>query len=95
MKRLFKISSGEHGKGKVMVKWQPQGNLLATAGQNGEVNKKIPVSMIRTNDIGRTVYVGVEITPHKGWAAVRYTSVGWKQSSTSTSSSRSSSVLRS
>lgn len=41
MKRLFKISSGEHGKGKVMVKWQPQGNLLATAGQNGEVNKEI------------------------------------------------------
>ncbi|CAN0592625.1 unnamed protein product, partial [Laminaria digitata] len=42
MKRLFKISSGEHGKGNVMVKWQPQGNLLATAGQNGKVNKEIP-----------------------------------------------------
>lgn len=36
MKRLFKISCGEHGKGTVIVKWQPEGNLLATAGQNGE-----------------------------------------------------------
>lgn len=36
MKRLFKISSGEHGKGAVIVEWQPEGNLLATAGQNGE-----------------------------------------------------------
>lgn len=35
MKRLFKISSGEHGRGQVIVKWQPEGNLLATAGQNG------------------------------------------------------------
>lgn len=36
MKRLFKISSGEHGKGAVIVTWQPEGNLLATAGHNGE-----------------------------------------------------------
>lgn len=36
MKRLFKISSGEHGKGDVIVKWQPEGNLLATAGKNGK-----------------------------------------------------------
>lgn len=35
MKRLFKISSGEHGRGTVIVKWQPEGNLVATAGQNG------------------------------------------------------------
>eukprot|EP00903_Cladosiphon_okamuranus_P008272 g7961.t1 len=38
MKRLFKISAGEHGKGTVIVKWQPEGNLLATAGQNGLVH---------------------------------------------------------
>lgn len=39
MKRLFKISAGEHGRGKVMVKWQPEGNLLATAGRNGEADR--------------------------------------------------------
>ncbi|CAN0072201.1 unnamed protein product, partial [Hapterophycus canaliculatus] len=38
MKRLFKISSGEHGRGTVIVKWQPEGNLVATAGQNGLVH---------------------------------------------------------
>lgn len=44
MKRLFKISSGEHGRGTVIVKWQPEGNLLATAGQNGEKRRKIRLS---------------------------------------------------
>lgn len=45
MKRLFKISSGEHGKGTVIVKWQPEGNLLATAGQNGETDQDIFLSL--------------------------------------------------
>lgn len=40
MKRLFKISSGEHGRGAVIVRWQPEGNFLATAGQNGESDRE-------------------------------------------------------
>lgn len=43
MKRLFKISAGEHGRGKVIVKWQPEGNLLATAGHNGELSFVVDV----------------------------------------------------
>lgn len=39
MKPLFKISSGEHGRGEVLVRWQPEGNLLATAGKNGELRR--------------------------------------------------------
>ncbi|CAM9307951.1 unnamed protein product [Choristocarpus tenellus] len=34
MKRLFKIGTEEHGRGDVIIKWQPEGNLLATAGKN-------------------------------------------------------------
>lgn len=42
MKRLFKISAGEHGRGSVLVKWQPEGNLLATAGITGNLRYGYP-----------------------------------------------------
>jgi hypothetical protein len=35
MRKLFKIGVGDHDKGEVIFKWQPEGNLLATAGVNG------------------------------------------------------------
>jgi WD repeat-containing protein 19 len=38
MRRLFKVDSGYHGRGKVVFAWQPDGNYLATAGSNGLVH---------------------------------------------------------
>ena len=38
MRRLFKVDSGFHGRGKVTFAWQPDGNYLATAGSNGLVH---------------------------------------------------------
>ena len=36
MKRLFTIGDEFHGTGPVLFSWQPDGNFLATAGQNGK-----------------------------------------------------------
>jgi hypothetical protein len=34
MRKLFKIGVEDHEKGDVIFSWQPDGNLLATAGRN-------------------------------------------------------------
>ena len=36
MRQLFTVEGKLHGPGKVLFKWQPEGNLIATAGSNGE-----------------------------------------------------------
>jgi len=35
MKRLFHLGEEKHDRGPVVASWQPEGNLLATAGRNG------------------------------------------------------------
>jgi hypothetical protein len=36
MKRLFQVGEERHERGPAVAAWQPEGNLLATAGKNGE-----------------------------------------------------------
>ena len=38
MKQLFVVDSSYHGHGSVKFSWQPAGNFLATAGENGVVH---------------------------------------------------------
>ena len=37
-KQLFTLSAKHHGRGSVLFAWHPQGNFLATCGQNRIVN---------------------------------------------------------
>ncbi len=39
MRRLFKVGSDRHDKGKVTFAWHPEGNYLASAGKNGNEYK--------------------------------------------------------
>ena len=46
MKRLFKVGSDRHDRGKVVFSWHPDGVYLASAGKNGTKNNHIIITTI-------------------------------------------------
>ena len=37
MRRLFKVGSDRHERGRVIFSWHPDGSFLASAGKNGSL----------------------------------------------------------